>query len=187
MHCAFSHHFHARCVQWVLPERWETLFQASHQTVTCMGWLHLSADGHSGWSPPLLQPWWSSGQRFSATLHLLCLYVQVSGFLVSLFFISSMAIDFVVWDLVGGHGQQYRGVETDTLVFSASLHLHQTHQFQVSIVAWKFNFLFGSVFKDLVSFAYLCVLYSCLPFVAMVITLLISTQLFSFEFIILCI
>jgi len=46
---------------------------------------------------------------------------------------------------------------------------------------------FSLVFKDLVSFAYLCVLYSCLPFVAMVITFLISAQLFSFEFIILCI
>lgn len=74
------------------------------------------------------------------------------GFLVSLFFISSMAIDFVVRDLVGGHGQQYRGVETGPLVFSASLHLHQTHQFQVSIVAWKFNCLSGTVFTVLMPF-----------------------------------
>lgn len=54
---------------------------------------------------------------------------------------------------MGGHEQQHRGVETGPLVFPASLHLHQTHQFQVSTKYFRPRLWHESLIFFLVQFS----------------------------------
>lgn len=74
-------------------------------------------------------------------LVLLHILVHEYFLLMLMLFCMSSWLDLTVPNLVGGHGLQYRGVETGSLVFPDSLHLYRPHWFQVGMKYFWPDFL----------------------------------------------
>lgn len=75
----------SRCVQWVLPEQWESLLHSPYKEVSCLGWGYMSTDGHCSWCPSVFQPRWHSGLNWKLNFcraHLLrtCSHVKYNNY-----------------------------------------------------------------------------------------------------------